>query len=264
MQHDILRAEPPVRLLTRLRARLFGSYHAIPVPTLSEGGEDAMPGKDAVPDHKVASRTTEAAVTEADASTVSCESPAAEAPVEVVGASRTDQTTCDDAHAEPLEPPADASLVVARQEQAAGRILDDEGLRGDLTDDEFQPLQDWALSVTDRLAAATALLDDAQADGSLDAGLEAVKSVVRLAGEAVAAQAEGDAHRVRGALSELVGRLEWLAATSLDNGTETASRLQALGDSLAERADVTSLDLAGEIVAALSAAQADGMSDSHV
>jgi hypothetical protein len=40
----------------------------------------------------------------------------------------------------------DPAIVAERQERAAERLLMDEALRGDLADDEFQPLLDWALA----------------------------------------------------------------------------------------------------------------------
>src|SRR5262245_50560157 len=50
----------------------------------------------------------------------------------------------------------DDQAVAARQERVASRLLEDERLRGDLTDDEFQPLLDWAMAAADRLVASTA------------------------------------------------------------------------------------------------------------
>src|SRR5436190_23437919 len=50
---------------------------------------------------------------------------------------------------------ATAPDLSGRQERAASRLLDDERLRGDLTDDEYQPLLDWALAAADSLALST-------------------------------------------------------------------------------------------------------------
>ncbi|HEY3082387.1 MAG TPA: hypothetical protein VGM69_21075 [Chloroflexota bacterium] len=51
-------------------------------------------------------------------------------------------------------PPRGAPLE-ARQEYAANLLLEDSRLRGALTDDQFQPLLDWAMTWTDAYAAAT-------------------------------------------------------------------------------------------------------------
>ncbi|MCC7367806.1 MAG: hypothetical protein IT306_05260 [Chloroflexi bacterium] len=90
------------------------------------------------------------------------------------------------------DPPPFADAVPGRQERAAGRILDDEGLRGDLTDDEYQPLLDWALAQTDALAAATAALDDEQADTTIEAGLVAIRDALQVAQEAHTAPTLGE------------------------------------------------------------------------
>jgi len=93
--------------------------------------------------------------------------------------------------------------VAARQERAAGLILDDEGLRGDLTDDEFSPLQAWALAASDRVVEMTENPDDDAAFADIGKQVEAVKDVVRLAAEAVAAHVNGKDRQRAGALAAL-------------------------------------------------------------
>jgi hypothetical protein len=103
------------------------------------------------------------------------------------------------------EPESTASTdeaIAARQERAASRILEDERLRGDLADDEFQPLLDWAMAAADRLAASTAGLSDARAESRLDGGLSAIREAVTAAGDAIAAYAEHDVDRLRKALAD--------------------------------------------------------------
>jgi hypothetical protein len=74
-----------------------------------------------------------------------------------------------------------------RRERAAGRIADDERLRGRLEDDAFGPLQEWALGWVDAYARATAGLEDAAAEGPLEAGVNwaraQVTALVGLVGE---------------------------------------------------------------------------------
>jgi hypothetical protein len=46
-------------------------------------------------------------------------------------------------------------VIERRQEYAANLLLEDSSLRGRLTDEQFQPLLDWALTWSDAYAAAT-------------------------------------------------------------------------------------------------------------
>jgi hypothetical protein len=93
--------------------------------------------------------------------------------------------------------------IAGRQERAASRLLDDERLRGDLTDDEFQPLLDWALAAADRIVAETAGQSDEQAAPRVERGLGVIRESVQAAGDAIAAHAEHDASRLRSALAAL-------------------------------------------------------------
>jgi hypothetical protein len=102
----------------------------------------------------------------------------------------------------PERDPGSDDAVATRQERLASQILEDERLRGDLTDDEFQPLLNWALTAADRLAASTAGLPDEQADRRIDTGLSAIRESVAAAADAIAAYAERDADRLRRALAE--------------------------------------------------------------
>jgi hypothetical protein len=103
---------------------------------------------------------------------------------------------------EPANTPATDEAVAARQERAASRILEDERLRGDLTDDEFQPLLDWAMAAAERLVASTAGLSDERAEERIDSGLSAIRETVAAAGDAIAAYAEHDVDRLRKALAD--------------------------------------------------------------
>jgi hypothetical protein len=108
----------------------------------------------------------------------------------------------DDPPAPAESAPAGEADLSGRQERAASRLLDDERLRGDLTDDEFQPLLNWAMAQAERLVDSTAHDTDEVAERRIDAGLGAVRDTVRAAGEAVSAYAEGDHDRLTGALRD--------------------------------------------------------------
>lgn len=148
------------------------------------------------------------------------------------------------------EPLPERASVEARQERLASHLLDDERLRGDLTDDAFQPLLNSALQATDRLAASTADLDDAGAEQVLDAGLTAIKQVMQVATEAVAAHEAGDTASRDRALADL-RRLtsEESVRTAFWAGGSRASRLLAPQTLLATSPDVT--ELSQRIAAAL-------------
>ncbi len=211
-----------MRLFTDLRARLFG--HPDP------GEQAELTDSDASADAPAQDQSGEAELPDRDASV------------------RHD-TTSSDAGPAPAEDPADEelsagdnvadALIVARQERAAGRILDDERIRGDLTDDEFQPLLDWALSVADRLAAATAGQDDASADRTLDERLHAVRDIVEEAGHVLSAHVEGDADRVHSGL-QFIGERWGMLATAVpdehpDNGPgEHEASLPRTGDDVGD------------------------------
>jgi phosphatidylserine/phosphatidylglycerophosphate/cardiolipin synthase-like enzyme len=151
-------------------------------------------------------------------------------------------------------PNGDADRVAARQEQAAARILEDERLRGGLTDDEYQPLLDWALTMTDRIAASTAGMDDSEADRAIEAGLEAVRGIVGAARAAVVAHAEGHAEH-RSAELRYIG-LKWsrlpsdlVAGVPQETG---AGRLRALAERLDAEPDLSGPEITTSIVEALS------------
>jgi hypothetical protein len=67
----------------------------------------------------------------------------------------------------------------ARREYAANAILEDERLRGDLTDDQFGQLQADALKEVDQAALATKGLDEDAARKALDEAVQRAKERVR-------------------------------------------------------------------------------------
>src|SRR4051794_11509064 len=90
------------------------------------------------------------------------------------------------------EPTAESDpSLESRRERAAGRILDDEGLRDGLNDDEFKPLLDWALDVIDRVVLTTAGENDDRADDVIGIARQEIADLLRLAGLAIRAHREG-------------------------------------------------------------------------
>ena len=97
--------------------------------------------------------------------------PAAERPAASAAATEPIRSTDTHPSGYPAEVggPAPDDAVARRQERAAERLLEDERLRGSMTDDEFKPLLEWALATVDRVAAATAGEPDAVAAGEAEA-----------------------------------------------------------------------------------------------
>jgi hypothetical protein len=85
--------------------------------------------------------------------------------------------------------PAPGERVTDRERSLAERWLEDESLRGDLDDDTWQPIQDWLLAVAAHVAAATAGLDDAAAQATLDQAQAAGKAVAQTLADALAPEA---------------------------------------------------------------------------
>jgi hypothetical protein len=144
----------------------------------------------------------------------------------------------------------DSSAVASRQERAAERLLEDERLRGDLTDDEFQPLLDWALAASDALAAGTAGLSDDRAAETIEAGLVRIRGIVVVARGAISAMLDAGAE---GRNRELA-RLPDLLAPPLvgdDAVADVAARLGAALEPIMASDDLAGNDLATALAAAL-------------
>lgn len=133
-----------------------------------------------------------------------------EATVDEAAAPTTDSATAETV-AETVEPipeqPSDTSATTepdlsARQERAAGRLLEDERLRGDLSDDEFQPLLDWAMKEAEQLVDSTAGDSDDVAEQRIDIGLSIVRERMTAVADAVTAYAQGDHDRLTAALCD--------------------------------------------------------------
>ena len=169
-----------------------------------------------------------------------------------LGVTTAEHGAASDTAANPIaagsDGPPDAE-VEAWQERAAGRILEDERLRGDLTDDQFQPLLDWALSAADLAGAEAAAVRGESADALLDERMSRIKDVVGLGAEVVAAHAEEDSERRGSALKELAD----LLAASPERGWASSAATRQIAD-LATRLDGGTAISPEELAAALASA----------
>jgi hypothetical protein len=233
-------------LWTKLRDRLFGTPEACSeaTSTIVDDGSVVSPTSDHGADSGAA----------AEASTLTS---APVRPASIVepepGAASPGAPIADDPTAAPSVPgelAVDAD-VATRQERAATSLLDDERLRGDLADDEYQPLLDWALAVTDRVAAATGGLDDRSADSVLESRVAEVKAIVSLAGEAVAAHVEEATSRRTTLFEELAERIDVMGLKP-GAAEEACRRLGEAADRLEKDGDVSGAEVASSIAAALS------------
>lgn len=89
------------------------------------------------------------------------------------------------------DPPAQSAISPDDLANAAiERLAEDESLRGDLTDDGYQPLQDWAIARLQRIAHEAAHHPDPQA--AMDGFTEQIRAFVRAAVQAAQEGALGD------------------------------------------------------------------------
>jgi len=81
--------------------------------------------------------------------------------------------------------------VQERQERLADLIMDDESLIGDFPEAASESLVDWAMSVTDRLAASTTSLEDGAAERVLDDAVGSFKTLLRTLSDALTDHEDG-------------------------------------------------------------------------
>jgi len=149
----------------------------------------------------------------------------------------------------PHSTPADDPRLTSRRERAAGRILDDEHLRGDLTDDEYKPLLDWALDLIDRVALGTAGEDDDRADYVLGGATREIVDILRLANRAVVAHRRRHRADRRESLSDIDCIVdEKYRASSPDTHHGPFERL---ADRLDNEPDLDTVTVTKEIVRAI-------------
>ena len=146
----------------------------------------------------------------------------------------------------------DATVREALVQRCADQILGDEALRSDLTDDEFQPLLDWALERLDERAASIADPASPDAETEMARVVECLRGVLRPVNEAIGRRAELDEQGFADSLARIVEALEppLYPAEGPANNAEAA--VEAALPSLAARKDeVDGVELVEELVAAL-------------
>jgi hypothetical protein len=146
------------------------------------------------------------------------------------------------------EESAQAAARDALEQRCAERLLEDEALRADLTDDEFQPLMDWAL---ERLHRCVAALDDPAAPGAettLASVLDSLRAVLRAVNDALGRRAELTPAAFTDRLRALCAALQPPLYPSEAQAAPARRAVEAVLPSLAARKD----EAAGEeLVAAL-------------
>ena len=141
----------------------------------------------------------------------------------------------------------------ALEQRFAEQLLDDEALRADLTDDEYQPLQDWAL---DRLhEQAGALADPAapEAESAMASVLESLRQVLRAVDDTVGHRADRDAQTFADGLAPLVEAVAPPLYAAEGPANEVRQNVEAAIPRLAaQKDDLDGPALVQELVAALS------------
>src|SRR5687768_13759041 len=103
---------------------------------------------------------------------------------------------------------SDEGAVEALEQRFAERLLEDESLRADLTDDEFSPLQDWALARLHERVAALADPAAPEAATDLESLVECLRAVLRAANDTLGHRFDLDAQAFSDGLMAIYDALE--------------------------------------------------------
>ena len=149
----------------------------------------------------------------------------------------------------------DAAVRDALEQRYAERLLEDERLRADLTDDEFQPLQDWAL---DRLhERATALAEPAapEAETELERMVAGLRAALQAANDAIGHRLDLDGEAFADQLGAISAALEPALYGAEGAANQARLALQAVIPTLVTRKDeAEGRELSDALVAALAGA----------
>ncbi|HEY7064996.1 MAG TPA: hypothetical protein VII06_26210 [Chloroflexota bacterium] len=163
---------------------------------------------------------------------------------------------------------ADDAARDALEQRFAEQLLDDESLRADLTDDEYQPIQDWALDRLHEQAVAVADPAAPEAETAMAAVLESLRRVLRAVDDTVGHRADRDAQAFTDGLAPLVEAVEPPLYTAEGPANDVRQSVQAAIPRLAaQKDDLDGPALVQELVAVLSGpggggAERDGVAES--
>jgi hypothetical protein len=152
----------------------------------------------------------------------------------------------------------------ALEQRYAERLLEDEGLRDRLTDDEYQPIQDWALDQLHVRASALADAASPAAEEEMTHALECLRTILRAVNDTIGRRAELDAAAFVDGLLPARGALEPALYGAEGPAVEAQGALETVLPDLAARKDTAEgVELVEALVAALgqgSAPSARGLS----
>jgi hypothetical protein len=125
----------------------------------------------------------------------------------------------------------------ALEQRFAERLLDDEALRADLTDDEYQPLQDWALERLHARASALADPSAPEAETELAQVVDCLREVLRGVNDAVGKRLDLDAQGFTEGLASIAGALQPSLYGAEEPAAAARQALEAALPALAARKD---------------------------
>jgi hypothetical protein len=146
----------------------------------------------------------------------------------------------------------DSSARDALELRLAERLLEDEALRGDLTDEEYLPLQDWALDYLHQRAESLADPTTPEAELELEHATGCLRRVLQAASDTIGRRADLDAQGFVDGFAAVGEALEPALYGAEGPANDAQTALQAILPELAARKDtVDGVELVEALVAAL-------------
>ncbi len=152
-----------------------------------------------------------------------------------LAAAQSDATGGDDASAAHGGETSEAADAL--EKRVAEQLLGDEALRSDLTDDEFQPLLDWALDALHQRVAALADPATPEAETELAHVAECLRAVLRAANDTIGRRADLDAESFTNGLSAIGESLDSAIYGAEGPAVDAETALEALIPDLAASKD---------------------------
>ncbi len=140
----------------------------------------------------------------------------------------------------------------ALERSAAEQLLDDEKLRGDLTDDEYSPLQAWALDQLHARIMAIASPDTPEAETEVEHAVADLRQVLEGISTTIGQRLDLDAQQFTDGLAAIRKALDSSLYGAEGPAVDAQGALESLMPELAARKDVVDgVDLVTALVAAL-------------